>query len=127
MRNAALTIALLVNLTSAHAADNFRTSITIDGGCGGYDFHGRGPLLRTAAKGPGCITANIGEGQVITMADGKMALLVALYGRGIDEADMMQFQYPFSTGGLWYQYATTDGIHRRLITQGTYTVVGSNK
>jgi hypothetical protein len=38
---------------------------------------------------------------------------------------MTIFQYPFVTGGNWWQYVTYDGLTTTLFKTGTYSVIGT--
>jgi hypothetical protein len=54
---------------------------------------------------------------------GRVAQIGGNFSSNASLVFVVDFQYPFVTGGSWHMYATSDGSVMQTITSGIYTVV----
>ena len=109
--------ALLLSATTASAV----THISLDGFCNNYAFRHPG-FNHFAVKDTGC-SSGFGTGLLGSIKGIGKQLIVALQDPGSDHTQFeFIFSYPFTNGGSWELYDSTDGVNFNVLAGGSYTI-----
>jgi hypothetical protein len=126
-RTATVVAAALPLLISGAAHAKFKsTSISIDNFCDVYTVSVQDKTLAAAVETDPDGTCNtfLGGGSIAKLKGlGRVAQIGGNFSSNASLVFVVDFQYPFVTGGAWNMYATSDGSVMQTITSGTYTVV----
>jgi hypothetical protein len=118
--------AALAMLCAGGAAIAQTVSISFDGLCDGMDITVNKANRTALETGNGCDEgANFGAGTIGKIKDRGRAITfgVNLSGKGGSAYQYIYvIDYPFTTGGNWSNFYTTDGLTMSRISTGTYTV-----
>jgi hypothetical protein len=122
-RIVALAAAALICSTGGSLAAKAKAfTISLDGFCDNYDVTIKG-LIATARDAPSC-GGQYGGGLLATVKGfGKAAILALQDPNGAPGVQvMLELSYPFTDGGTFTIYQTTDGVNFVDESDGTYSV-----
>ncbi|HTT97189.1 MAG TPA: hypothetical protein VMF58_04020 [Rhizomicrobium sp.] len=117
----ALTAAAVVAATGTAHARAKVTDISLDGYCDIYHVRITG-VLAAAQDTPSC-TGNFGGGFVATVKGFGKSVDIALQDTSNPGVQLMlELSYPFTSGGTFHLYQTTDGVNFIDELDGTYSL-----
>jgi hypothetical protein len=120
----ALSVLMLCAATGFAQARTRITDISLDGYCNIYHVRITG-VLATAQDTPSC-TGNFGGGFVATVKGFGKSVDIALQDSSNPGVQLvLQLSYPFTEGGVFHLYQTTDGINLIDEVDGTYSIAGA--
>jgi len=127
MRTHAFVIAAALPILTGNAHAAFKTAnLSIDNFCDVYTVSVQDKKLAAASENNADCSTFIGGGRVAKAKGvGKVAEIGGDFSGNGSTIFVIDFQYPFVTGGAWNMYATTDGSVMQTVSTGTYTVVDS--
>lgn len=115
------TAALIASASGASAGHGITKDIHLDGYCNIYHINITAGLAN-AQDTPGC-SGTYGGGLVATVKDtGKTVTLAIQDASSPGVQRMLVLSYPFTTGGTFKLYETTNGLNFHLALDGTYSL-----
>jgi hypothetical protein len=113
-------LALLASTCAADARGGKVYEISLDGYCNIYHTQINGAVV-AAQDTPSC-SGNYGAGLLATVKGAKSAV-IALYNSADPGAQLMlELSYPFTDGGTFRLYQTTNGVTVTDALDGTYSL-----